>query len=67
MAVPSTSVLVRVPVAVGVPGMALATPLASSTAAVLVPLMTAASLIQLRLTSASTNNCAALVLWFHTL
>jgi hypothetical protein len=39
----STSVLVKVPVALGVPVMALATPLASTTLPTLVPLITAAS------------------------
>ena len=43
MAVPSTSVLVSVPVAVGVPVLALATPPASVTAPVFVPEITAAS------------------------
>ncbi len=45
LAVPSTSVDVNVPVAVGVPGVPLATPPASVTAPVLVPVTTAASLL----------------------
>ena len=60
MAVPSTSVLVSVPVAVGVPVLALATPPASVTAPVLVPAITAASLLPVMLNVAATLDVAVL-------
>ena len=50
LAVPSTSVLVNVPVAEGVPAIALLTPPASMTAPVLVPLTMAASLAPVMVT-----------------
>ena len=53
LAVPSTSVLVSVPVAVGVPDVALDTPPASVTAPVLVPEITASSLLPVMLNTAA--------------
>ena len=46
----STSVAVSVPLTEGVPGVALATPPASTTAPLLLPLITAASLVPVMLT-----------------
>ncbi len=53
LVVPSTSLDVKLPVAVGVPAMALATPPASVTAPVLVPEITAASLLPVIVNTAS--------------
>ena len=50
LTVPSTSIKVNVPVAVGVPGVALARPPASVTAPVVVPLITATSLVPVMVT-----------------
>ena len=52
-ATPSTSAAVNVPVAVGVPGVALATPPASRTAPMVVPEITAASLLPVIVTVTS--------------
>ena len=61
--VPSTSVDVKVPVAVGVPEMALLTPPASITVPVLVPMITAASFTPVIVT---TTFCVAVPSWLVT-